>query len=336
MCDFNIMEKALKIAWVYRIQDDSPASWKIIPNQLLHNHGGLAFLTKCNFPRNILDQEKKLPSFYKKMLEYWCEFKTSTGIACKTLPKNELLWNNRKILVENKPVFYHNWYHAGITKISDLLNSNSDFLKLHEFALKFKLNVPFTKYYGLVNAIPKEWKANFKNPAPSVEHNNTPVNTLKTSSIYTALLKTIFISPTAESKILRHGFTKNTVQKVYRIPFAVTNEVKIIMFQYKVIHNVLPTRVTLYRDGLSENPICNLCNVEQQTLHHLLIECTLTVDYWTLFQNWWYQKTNETIKLSETNVLYGWHDRTKHWQALNYCLLLAKYCIFCTSLRGDF
>ena len=66
MCDFNIMEKALKMAWVYRIQDDSQASWKIIPNQLLHNHGGLTFLTKCNFPRNILDQEKKLPSFYKK------------------------------------------------------------------------------------------------------------------------------------------------------------------------------------------------------------------------------------------------------------------------------
>ena len=63
MCDFNILEKALKIAWVYRIQDDSQASWKIIPNQLLHKHGGLAFLTKCNFPRNILDQEKKLPSF---------------------------------------------------------------------------------------------------------------------------------------------------------------------------------------------------------------------------------------------------------------------------------
>ena len=167
------------------------------------------------------------------MLDYWCEFKTSTGIACKTLPKNELLWNNRKILVENKPVFYHNWYHAGITKISDLLNSNSDFLKLHEFALKFNLNVPFTKYYGLVNAIPKEWKANFKNPVPIVEHNNTPVNTLKNSSIYTALLKTIFISPTAETKILRHGFTKNTVQKVYRMPFAVTNEVKIISFSTK-------------------------------------------------------------------------------------------------------
>ncbi len=66
-----------------------------------------------------------------------------------------------------------------------------------------------------------------------------------------------------------------------------------------------------------------------------IINCTLTVDFWILFQNWWHQKTNETIKLSATHVLYGWHDRTRHWQALNYCLLIAKYCIFCTSVRGD-
>jgi len=63
-----------------------------------------------------------------------------------------------------------------------------------------------------------------------------------------------------------------------------------VMFQYKIIHNVLPTRATLYRDGISENPICNLCNAEEQTLHHLLINCTLTVDFWILFQDWWFQK----------------------------------------------
>ena len=41
------------------------------------------------------------------------------------------------------------------------------------------------------------------------------------------------------------------------MPFAVTNEVNRIMFQYKVIHNVIPTRATLSRDGTSESPICN-------------------------------------------------------------------------------
>ena len=28
MCEFKIMEKALKITWVNRIQDESQASWK--------------------------------------------------------------------------------------------------------------------------------------------------------------------------------------------------------------------------------------------------------------------------------------------------------------------
>ena len=27
MCDFEIMEKALKVAWVKRFQDESQASW---------------------------------------------------------------------------------------------------------------------------------------------------------------------------------------------------------------------------------------------------------------------------------------------------------------------
>ena len=66
MCDIKIIEKALKIAWVKRIQDESQASWKIIPNQLSHKHGSLAFLTKCNFATSIPDLDEKLPTFYKK------------------------------------------------------------------------------------------------------------------------------------------------------------------------------------------------------------------------------------------------------------------------------
>ena len=195
---------------------------------------------------------------------------------------------------------YQNWYDGGITKISDILNQNQDFLKWHELAIKFNLTVPFTIYYGLFNAIPKNWKAYLKNPIPNVTHDTT-VNTLRTSSIYSCPLNTIFVPPTAETKILRHGFTENTIQKVYLMPFAVTNEVKMIMFQHKVIHNVLPTRVTLHRDGISESTICNLCNAEEQTLHQLLINCTHTVDIWILFQDWWYQ--TETITLSISHIL---------------------------------
>ena len=58
-------------------------------------------------------------------------------------------------------------------------------------------------------------------------------------------------------------------------------------------------------------------NAEEQMLHHLLINRTLTADFWTLFQDWWYQKTNETTTLSTSHTLYSWHDRTKYWQIQN-------------------
>ena len=84
------------------------------------------------------------------MLGYWCDFKISTDIDPKTNPKNEIVW---KILVGKQSVLYQKWYDAGITLISDILNQKNDFLKWHEFTLKFNLNVPFTTYYALVDAI---------------------------------------------------------------------------------------------------------------------------------------------------------------------------------------
>ena len=201
--------------------------------------------------------------------------------------------------------------------------------------MKFNLNVPFTTYYGLVNAIPKYWKANLSNPIPNVAHDTT-VNSLRTNSIYSSLLNTVFVPPTAKTKILCHGFTENTIKKVYLMSFKVTNEVKIIMFQYKVIHNVLPTRATLNRDGISESPLCCLCNTEEQTLHHLLINCTLILDFWILFQDWWHQKTNQTITLSTSHIpLAGMIGQSISKSILNHCLLIAKYRIFCKSRRGD-
>ena len=119
------------------------------------------------------------------------------------------MWNNRKILVGKKiSVFYQNLYDACIIKISDITNQNQDFLKWHELVLKFDFNVPFTTYYGPVNAIPKNWKANLKNPIPNVKHENT-ANTLRTSSICSSLLNTIFVLPLPKLK-----FCATDLQKI--------------------------------------------------------------------------------------------------------------------------
>ena len=69
MCDFAIMEKALKIAWINRFQNQSSALWKIIPNHLLQCHGNFTFLINCNYDMKKL-RLGNLPDFYRSILEY--------------------------------------------------------------------------------------------------------------------------------------------------------------------------------------------------------------------------------------------------------------------------
>ena len=49
------------------------------------------------------------------------------------------------------------------------------------------------------------------------------------------MLKKFFVPPTAETKILEHDFTQETVQKEYGLSFRIKCDIKIIMFQYKIL-----------------------------------------------------------------------------------------------------
>ena len=74
--------------------------------------------------------------------------------------------------------------------------------------------------------------------------------------------------PTAKNKILRHGFSHETIHKVYELPFQIKNDIKITLFQYKIIHNILATKVSLFRAKICDNNICPQCLIEVHSLDH--------------------------------------------------------------------
>ena len=129
--------------------------------------------------------------------------------------------------------------------------------------------------------------------------------------------------------ILRYGFPKERLTNVYMMPFLVTQEVKLQMFQLKILHNILPTRRSLFRARLSDSDSCRACQTEVETLPHMLFQCDITSAFWTAFQHWWCERTLRTLELNERNVIYGWHNDIKFKKVLNYVTLVAKYLIFC-------
>ena len=73
------MAKSLKLAWISRLLINEPSldeTWKVIPNHFLDKYGGLNFLLRCNYDKTFLEQ-MCLPYFYKLILQYFLELKTS-------------------------------------------------------------------------------------------------------------------------------------------------------------------------------------------------------------------------------------------------------------------
>ena len=90
------------------------------------------------------------------------------------------------------------------------------------------------------------------------------------------MLKNVFLPPTTESKILRHGFTRENIQRVYELPFQIKNDIKITMIQYKIVYNILPTKVSLFKAKISDNDICTQCLTDRHSLDHVLLHSPKT------------------------------------------------------------
>ena len=117
---------------------------------------------------------------------------------------------------------------------------------------------------------------------------------------------------------------------MYELPFQIKSDIKITMVQYKIIHNILPTKAKICDDD-----ICPQCLADRHSLDHMLVRCQLSVSFWNLFQTWWTGKTKENLTLTENMILYGIFDNREHLYSLNYSLLIAKYSIYCSCLQEE-
>ena len=73
--------------------------------------------------------------------------------------EKQIIWNNRNIRIDGKPIYIKSWCIKGILCIEDLLNVNFKFLALSEMKGKYNFEFPFATYHGLSGAIQTEWKS---------------------------------------------------------------------------------------------------------------------------------------------------------------------------------
>ena len=62
--------------------------------------------------------------------------------------------------MEGKSIHWKEWRNAGIDRLEDFFDENNPFLGYYQFCRKGGLKPPFTKFFGLISAIPiaSKWK----------------------------------------------------------------------------------------------------------------------------------------------------------------------------------
>jgi len=116
----------------------------------------------------------------------------------------------------------------------------------------------FLQYYSLLSAVPSVWKKDLKQEEQTATVNLVAIVKLTYKTIYRSLIDHQNLSPpTAEKRLIECGFDIHDRQKIYSLPFLVTKENKLTIFQYKIsVHNFLYTSCILCKMKKVENPHC--------------------------------------------------------------------------------
>ena len=119
MVDIELTIKSLRVAWIKRLLFRDNCNWKVVPDY---------FLTNTEVSISCYDYwGMHFPTFYRDILIAFDEIKTLYNYDQRT---DTILFNNKDILVDGKPLLIREWFVKGIHTIQQLFNE-LEWLILH-------------------------------------------------------------------------------------------------------------------------------------------------------------------------------------------------------------
>ena len=166
-------------------------------------------------------------------------------------------------------------------------------------------------------------------------HGRLNLKVLTTKAIHKSFVKNLFEEPTTKQPLIANGLTPDQISKYFHLAFSITTETKLTMFQFKTLHDLVFTKSKLFKARPANSDICYLCSEEKQDLKHMLVSCPLVSEFWKIFLEWYEALTAMKLELSTVKILYGIIDNDHLCKLTNHLLLIAKYYIYCCSIKEE-
>ena len=320
MPDLDSMIKALRLAWLRRIFSVNKGTWKYYLEHLLKDYGGLILLS-CNYNIKDLSINSQL---YFELIHWWSEFRKTFSVEQEW---RCIIWNNHEKRINNKTVFYKTYSTSGINYVSDLhfnLNNIESFNMITNTISKTN----FLIWTGLRHSVPFDLRQtnchpSITDPSFNISNGLFDISKKKSKDYYSMLVSTKAKLPNCSQKLKRDfNFTDDQLIQIYSLPHTVAFEPYLKAFQYKALNAILFSNTKLHKIGFIEDDKCSFCRHEPETLHHLMVHCPYSEQFWTDFKSFYFSLTGQRVQLSMRDVMFG--IITSKCNLLNYLLLVGK------------
>ncbi len=332
MIDISCKERAIKATWAVRL-NNSNASWASLAYEHLNPDLG-SLLLKCNISEKDAKSMPIINSFWKDVLISWCTYNFKEP-STKADVRSQVLWFNSCLKIGGQLYLINKAKNAGIIYVRDIVHDNGDFFTLDEIYHRYGHCITLMQYNSLKSCIPKEWKECLRE-----DGNGTKKSKIESISkmphvckhIYSYLINIKSKEPVkAQDKwnaVLGTNITN--WENIYSNVFIATICTKFRDFQFRLLHRSLVTNKKLVTMKKSTNNKCTFCNIELETIEHLLFECQSCQVIWLRLFNLISQQTGLPIDPTKTNIILGipLQDKSPIKQAINTCIVIGKQYIY--------
>ena len=218
MLDFETMVKSLRLTWLRRLYSWENAGWKSYFRFLLNGFGG-DFIFHCDYDPKDYDIANK---FYSELVQFWIDFRNAFSDEDG---KASVIWNNKNIRINGKPVFYRQFFDKGLVSISQLQFQQNNLESLDSLRKDLSLQCNFLVWAGLRSAIPVSLKSQITEVGQldrsSFYHNGMSFDATlaKSKEYYNLLIQRKALLPKGAKRLQdKFNLDSELLSKIYLLP----------------------------------------------------------------------------------------------------------------------
>ena len=206
---------------------------------------------------------------------------------------------------------------------------------MEEFIDHFGVKTNFLEFNNICNKITKflEWREipNFSEPLPR----NSTVNILLNKSIkgYSKLYTMIRDSDDSIINKLVNKWSDKSKLEIESISISrsfvkhhtVYKDTYLNYIQFRTLHHRFYTNDKLFLMGIKQSKICGMCNLFEDSIEHMFLDCIHSVKLWSDVRDWIIQLGMTDYNLSDVRKITGDMENAL---AINCIILLTKKVIY--------